>query len=50
MKRVLTAKQLARTKLVSGLFLFVMCVTISVNYASAEMKMYSSSAVKPYVF
>jgi hypothetical protein len=42
MKRVLTARQLARTKLVSGLFLFVMCVTFTVNYASAEMKMYGT--------
>jgi len=34
---VLTARQLARTKLVSGLFMFVMCVTVTLNYVTAEM-------------
>jgi hypothetical protein len=50
MRKVLTSRQLARSKLVMGLFLFVMCVTITVNYASAEWKMYGTQSGKPYVF
>ena len=53
MKPVLTRRQLARSKLVSGLFLFVMCVTFTVNYAAAELKPYSIKSgpqTKPYLW
>lgn len=38
MKRVLTARQLSRSKLIMGLFLFTLCVTFICNYVAAEMK------------
>ena len=45
MKRVLTKSQAYRSKLIGGLFLFMLSVTFTCNYVAAEMKPFDAKYV-----